>query len=104
MARRAGDHHAAWLEQRAEVLGVERAGRAHAATSTSASTAIGRPATTMSGLRSTLRTSGRAIGEVGEAGDHRDEGVAVDRRLAPELAEELLGVEIVDELVGVDRA
>ncbi len=42
--------------------------------------------------------------EVGEAGDHRDEGVAVDRRLAPELAEELLGVEIVDELGGVDRA
>ena len=69
-----------------------------AATSTRASTATGRPSTTISGLRSALTIVGSASAASRQAEEHVDQRVAVDGRLAAELAEQPLGGEVVDHL------
>ena len=71
MARRAGDDHAARVEQRAACCVGAGSSARHRATSTSASTAIGRPSTTISGLRSTRHDVGPGFGERGEPEERR---------------------------------
>ena len=63
----------------------------HQATSTRASTATGRPSTTISGLRSADTMVGSASAAADSADEHVDERLAVDGRLAAELAEQRLG-------------
>ena len=99
MARRAGDDDAAGIEQR---LHLRRRAHRGPAISTSASTATGRPSTTISGLTSTDTMSGSRVRERAEPEQGGREHVAIDRGLAPEGTEQRLGLELVDHLVGVD--
>ena len=101
MARRAGDDDAARVEQRPELLGASDSARGRA-TSTSASTATGRPSTTISGLTSTATTSGSASASRLRPSRIVDERVAIDGRLAAERSEQRLGAQVVDHLLGVD--
>ena len=103
---RPGDDDALRVEERAEVLGVDGEGQrctSTRATSTSASTAIGPPSTTISGLR-----SAETIDRVGlrrRATDRRARRSTRSRstaRLAPERPEQALRREVVDQLLGVD--
>ena len=88
------------LEQRAEVIASTHV---TAASSTSASTAIGRPSTTMSGLRSTDATSGRDLGQARRGRATRRPARRGRRGLATERSEQRLRGEVVDQSVGVDR-
>ena len=98
VGRRAGHHHAAGIEQGAEVSARVAA---HAATSTRASTATGTPSTTISGLRSADDELGVRLGGVGQPDEHVDQPLAVDGRLTPERPEQRLGGEVVDHVLGV---
>ncbi len=56
----------------------------------------------MSGFRSTAATSGRRLREPGKPDQRRYDRGAIDRGLAPERSEKLLGVEVVEQIGGVD--
>ena len=106
VARGAGDQHAAWLEQRPELLvGRWLPSRPGLIVGPRCRVDLdervdgdrhGRPAATISGLMSTLTTSGRSIGEPAEPDEHGDEFGSIDRRLAAELAEQRLRRQVVD--------
>ena len=112
VGRGPGDDHAPGLEQG---TGAARRwgpgappGRGGAAASargsvrsTRASTAIGRPSTTISGLRSMAAMPGSASDRGGQPQQHVAERLAVDRGLAPERAEQGLGGQLVDHVLGV---
>ena len=112
MRGRAGDDDAARLEQRAEPVGVRRhvsaAGDGVCAVggassiSTSASTATGRPSTTISGFTSTDATSGRASASADKPGQHlqraRPGRPPARRGTAPS---SFLRREVVDEVLRV---
>ena len=108
VGRGAGDDDAGRVEQGPELLGAELGRGGHrptstgSRTSTRASTAIGTPSTTISGLTSAETSSGVAMAAAGQAEQHVGEPLAVDRRLAPEGAEQRLGAQLVDHLLGVD--
>ena len=98
VARGPGDDHALRIEQR-----IERRHRA-TSTSTSASTAIGTPSHTMSGLTSIETTSGCCSRTRRQREQHVGQLLSIDRRLAAELAEQLLRREVVDELERIEPA
>ena len=79
------------------------AGAGHQRTSTSASTATGRPSTTSSGLRSADARSSRSVAARDNPSNTSATRRPVDRRLAAELAQQGLERQVVDHLLGVDR-
>ena len=98
-----GHQHAPGLEQGPEPLGVGGGPSRHQRTSTSASTATGRPSTTISGLRSADAMSSRSVAAASDRPEqHVDDRRPVDRRLAAERPEQRLERQVVDHLLGVD--
>ena len=97
VGRHPRDEHAPRLEQRLEAGRVHR----HQLISTSASTATGRPSTTMSGLRSALTIDGSAAAASERPTSTSTSAARSTARLAADLTEQPLGGEVVDHLEGV---